>query len=165
MQDPPTLMEVNYAKAKDLPMAEYLALWKPLLMDTLWKQFSLVLLLALMGAAYSLLSGTAGLPWAEPEIGPGEILAIDAKVIDPIWVDVRNSEAFEEAHVPGAVHFDEATGLLKIIELWLIQPRPIVVYCSDAGCGTSQKVAKTLRENLSDAEIYSLKGGWAAWQN
>jgi rhodanese-related sulfurtransferase len=136
-------------------------------MYPIWKQFCLILLLTLLGTCYSLLSGIAPLPWAEPEIGPGEILVIDAKVLDSIWVDARSAEEFGEAHIPGALHFDtgdEGNSLLQIIQQWLEQPRPIVVYCSDAGCGTSRKVAETLRENLPDAEIYSLKGGWDAWQ-
>jgi rhodanese-related sulfurtransferase len=135
-------------------------------MYPLWKQFCIILLLTSAGAAYSLLSGTAPLPWAEPEIGPGEVRLSDAQALDVIWVDARSREAFRNGQIPGALHFDsaqEADSLLRVLEQWLEKPRMIVVYCADASCGTSQKVADRLRENLPEAEIYSLRGGWQAW--
>jgi len=135
-------------------------------MYSLWKQSSVVLLLTLIGAAFSLLSGVAPAPWAEPEIGPGEIRLSDAQALDVIWIDARSREAFSREHIPGAIYFDstsEADSLLRVLELWLEAPRTIVVYCADESCGTSRKVADRLRANLPDAEIYSLKGGWQAW--
>ena len=50
------------------------------------------------------------------------------------------------------------------MNIWLIQPRPIVVYCKGEDCGTSKRIAKRLRKSLPEAEIYSLKGGDTAWQ-
>ena len=50
------------------------------------------------------------------------------------------------------------------MNIWLIQPRPIVVYCKGEDCGTSKRIAERLRKSLPDAEIYSLKGGDTAWQ-
>ena len=135
-------------------------------MYSLWKQSSVILLLTLVGAAYSLLSGIAPVPWAEPEIGPGEIRLGAAQALDVIWIDARSREEFSREHIPGAIHFDstsEADSLLRVLELWLEAPRTIVVYCADERCGTSRKVADELRANLPDAEIYSLKGGWQTW--
>ena len=135
-------------------------------MYSLWKQYSIILLLTSIGAAYSLLSGIAPSPWAEPEIGPGEIRLADAQALDVLWVDARSREAYSKEHIPGALHFDptkEVDALLEVLELWLEAPRTIVVYCADESCGTSRKVAERLRENIPDAEIYSLKGGWQTW--
>lgn len=130
------------------------------------REFAIIALLTALGSAYSLLSGLAPLPWAEPELQAGEIRLEDAKVLDVIWVDARSEAEYAHAHAPEALFYDQAdpTGSMgKVLEEWLMQARVIVVYCADAGCGTSKKIAEELRENLPDAEIYSLKGGWDAW--
>ena len=130
------------------------------------RELTVIALLTALGTAYSLISGLAPLPWAEPELQAGEIRLEATKALDVIWVDARSEEAFAEKHAPEALHFDEADpvgSMGKILEQWLQNPRVIVVYCADAGCGTSKKIADDLRANLPDAEIYSLKGGWAVW--
>lgn len=136
-------------------------------MPKLLKEFILIALLTAVGSAYSLLSGLAPLPWAAPELGAGEIRLEDARVLDAIWIDARDAAAFDEAHVPKALFYnqtDPANSMADILEKWLMSPRVIIVYCADEGCGTSKKIAETLRANLPDAEIYSLKGGWDAWK-
>ena len=130
------------------------------------REFIVIALLTLLGTAYSLVSGLSPLPWAEPEIEAGEIRMEDAGVLDVIWVDARSEEDFSEAHAPGAIWYDAAEpgmSMTKILERWLQEPQVIVVYCSDESCGKSKEVAESLRQNLPDAEIYSLKGGWDAW--
>jgi len=130
------------------------------------REFTVIALLTALGATYSLVSGLAPLPWAEPELQAGEIRLEDAKALDVIWVDARSEEAFAEGHAPEALFYnqaDPADSMADILEEWLQAPRTIVVYCADEGCGTSKKIAEELRTNLPDAEIYSLKGGWDAW--
>lgn len=130
------------------------------------REFIIIALLTIVGTAYSLLSGLAPLPWAEPELQAGEIRLEDARVLDIIWVDARSEADYAEARAPEALFYDQAdpsASMALILEQWLMEPRPIVVYCADAGCGTSKQVAEALRANLPDAEIYSLKGGWDAW--
>jgi rhodanese-related sulfurtransferase len=133
---------------------------------SMFREFTVIALLTVLGTAYSLISGLAPLPWAEPELQAGEIRLEDAKALDVIWVDARSEAAFAEKHAPEALYYDQAdtaTSMGKILEQWLQNPRPVVVYCGDAACGTSKKVADELRANLPDAEIYSLKGGWSTW--
>ncbi|HKK18933.1 MAG TPA: rhodanese-like domain-containing protein [Opitutales bacterium] len=133
---------------------------------SMFREFILIALLTGLGTAYSLVSGLAPLPWAEPELAAGEIRVEDARALDVIWVDARSETAFTEAHAPGALFYDQADpvgSMANILEKWLQEPRTIVIYCSDENCGTSKKVAEALRANLPDAEIYSLKGGWSAW--
>lgn len=130
------------------------------------REFIVIALLTALGSCYSLFSGLAPLPWAEPELKAGEIRLEDAKVLDVIWVDARDESEFAAAHAPDALFYDQgdpAGSMALILERWLEEPRAIVVYCSDEGCGTSRQVAEELRRNLPDAEIYSLKGGWSAW--
>ncbi|HBR93638.1 MAG TPA: hypothetical protein DEA90_05680 [Opitutae bacterium] len=137
-------------------------------MASLIKECIIIAALTLIGAAYSLVGGFSPLPWAEPELAAGEIQLADAQALEVIWLDARPIEEFEEDHIPEAIFFDEGdwdTGLVRLMETWLMQPRPIVVYCGSESCGTSQRVAEGLRAALPEAEIYSLKGGWDAWQN
>ncbi|MGZ0656900.1 rhodanese-like domain-containing protein [Coraliomargarita sp. W4R72] len=136
-------------------------------MPSLFKEFLIIAALTLIGAAYSLVDELSPRPWAEPELAAGEIQLADAQALDVIWLDARPIEEFEENHIPGALFFDEGDwdmGLITLMDAWLMQPRPIVVYCGSESCGTSQRVAEGLRATLPDAEIYSLKGGWDAWQ-
>jgi rhodanese-related sulfurtransferase len=131
------------------------------------KQCLILLALATTGAAYSLISGISPLPWVEPELAVGEIGIEDAKTIDAIWVDARPLDEYEQAHIPEAIFFAEEAwdeGLVGLTNVWLTEPRPIVVYCGSESCGTSQRIAERLRDALPDAEIYSLEGGWDAWQ-
>lgn len=131
------------------------------------REFVIIALLTALGSAFSLYHGWAPLPWAEPEIEAGEILLADAQSLDVIWLDARSMEEFETDHIPGALYFNEGSwdsGLFALMEAWLGQPRPIVIYCGSASCGTSKRIADQLRVSLPEAEIYTLKGGWDAWQ-
>ena len=131
------------------------------------RELCIILLLTVIGIAYSLVGGLSPQPGAETELQAGEIYLADAQILNAIWVDVRAVEEFEESHLPGALFFDESdwdAGLLELMNIWLIQPRPIVIYCKGEDCGTSKRIAERLRKSLPDAEIYSLKGGSVAWQ-
>ncbi len=135
-------------------------------MYPLAKQFLILLVLTLVGSAYSLVTGLAPLPWAAPEVAPGEIRMADARALDVLWVDARSPEDFSHGSAPGAIYYtadDGGLSLGDIVAAWLDAPRVIIVFCSDAGCGTSREVAATLRTVLPEAEVYSLKGGWESW--
>ena len=131
------------------------------------REICIILLLTVIGIASSLVGGLSLLSGAEPELEAGEIYLADAQALNAIWVDARALKEFEESHLPGALFFDESdwdTGLLELMNTWLMQPRPIVIYCETEACGTSKRIAERLRKSLPDAEIYSLKGGSATWQ-
>ena len=131
------------------------------------REFCIILLLTMIGVAYSLVGGLSPLVGVGPELEAGEIHLADAQAVNAIWLDARAIKEFEESHLPGALFFDESdwdAGLLELMNTWLIHPRPIVIYCESNSCDTSKRIAKRLRESLPDAEIYSLKGGSTAWQ-
>ncbi len=131
------------------------------------REFCIILLLTVIGVAYTLFSGLSPLPRAEPELEAGEIRLVDARALNAIWVDAGGTKKFEERHIPEALLLDEEdwdAGLFELMNTWLIEPRPIIIYCESEGCGKSKRIAKRLRQSLPDAEIYSLKGGSAAWQ-
>lgn len=122
--------------------------------------------LTVLGAAFSLCSGLAPLPWAKPVLAAGEIRLVDARALDVLWIDARSEDDYLDDHIPEAILLNEAhweTGIVELMGAWLMQPSPIVVYCGSENCGTSKRIADRLREALPDAEIYSLKGGWDAW--
>lgn len=130
------------------------------------REFSIIAVLTCLGAVFSLLSGLAPLPWAEPELEAGEIRVIDARALDVLWLDARSEADYTTGHIPESILLNESnweTGIVELMGAWLTQPRPIVVYCGSASCGTSKRIAERLREALPDAEVYSLKGGWDAW--
>lgn len=136
-------------------------------MRTLLYEFLLIIALTAIGACFSLTSGRIPLPWATPEIEPGQIKLEDALAYEAIWLDARNRSDYEADHIPEAIWFnpnDFNAGLLELMDVWLPNPRPIVVYCSSQSCQTSHLVAEQLRAILPKAEIYSLKGGWEAWE-
>ena len=88
--------------------------------------------------------------------------------MDPIWVDTRSWDEFADEHIPDAIWLSEDKwdfGLVELMEHWIINPRPIVVYCSSESCGTSARVADRLRgEPMSESGIFILYGGWEAWK-
>lgn len=132
-------------------------------MPTLIKEIVIIAMLVCTGSFYSTYSGLSPLPWAEAELAAGEILMIDAKVINPIWVDARDEADYAVDHITDALSLNESnwdTGIIELMGTWLETPRPIVIYCSSESCGTSKRIAERLRNELSDAEIYSLHGGW-----
>jgi len=130
------------------------------------RELSIIALLTGIGVAFSLFNGIAPLPWAEPELAPGEIQLVDARALDVLWVDARSEDEFNADHIPEAILLQEEnwdTGIVELMGAWLMNPRTIIVYCGSESCGTSKRIADRLREALPDAEIYNLKGGWDVW--
>jgi rhodanese-related sulfurtransferase len=114
--------------------------------------------------SYSLFSGLATAPWATPELAAGEIRLADARALDALWVDARSDSDYNAAHYPGAYSLNPENWDLQLSELvsgWLAHPRPILVYCKPQDCSASQVIAGRLRENLPDAEVYSILEGWS----
>jgi molybdopterin/thiamine biosynthesis adenylyltransferase/rhodanese-related sulfurtransferase len=79
----------------------------------------------------------------------------------PLFVDVRESDEWDEGHVPGAVHL--ARGFLesRIEAAAPDHSQPIVVYC--AGGSRSAFAAKSLQE-LGYENVVSLAGGYTDWK-
>ena len=105
-------------------------------------------------------------PWEAPELAAGEIEIENARVLNVIWIDARKKADYNTGHIPNAILLNESNwdnGIGNLVETWLNNMRPIVVYCSSEQCDTSKRIARRLRETLPEAEVYSLKGGWEAW--
>jgi len=80
---------------------------------------------------------------------------------EPVVVDVREQEEWDEGHIPGAVHVPRGHLESRIERLAPDPARPVVAYCS-AG-NRSAFAAKTLTE-LGYEDVVSLAGGFTDWK-
>lgn len=131
------------------------------------RELAIIGMLTVCGAMFSLFSGWMPPPWKTADLKAGEIRLEDARVLNVIWIDARNEVDYTAGHIPGAVLLNDSNwedGIYDLMDLWLVTPRPIVVYCSSVQCNASKRIATRLRDAFPDAEIYSLKGGWEAWE-
>ena len=80
---------------------------------------------------------------------------------EPVIVDVREQDEWDEGHIPGAVHIPRGHLESRIERLAPDSARPVVVYCS-AG-NRSAFAAKTLAE-LGYEDVVSLAGGFTDWK-
>jgi sulfur-carrier protein adenylyltransferase/sulfurtransferase len=80
---------------------------------------------------------------------------------EPVVVDVREQDEWDEGHIPGAVHVPRGHLESRIERLAPDTARPVVVYCS-AG-NRSAFAAKTLT-GLGYEDVVSLAGGFTDWK-
>src|SRR5881396_3265736 len=80
---------------------------------------------------------------------------------EPVVVDVREQDEWDEGHIAGAVHVPRGHLESRIERLAPDTGRPVVVYCS-AG-NRSAFAAKTLAE-LGYEDVVSLAGGFTDWK-
>jgi molybdopterin/thiamine biosynthesis adenylyltransferase/rhodanese-related sulfurtransferase len=97
-----------------------------------------------------------------------EIDEVDARqaremieVGDPLIVDVREQDEWDEGHLPGAVHVPRGNLESRIEPLAPDRDRAILVYC--AAGNRSAFAAKTLAE-LGYSDVVSLRGGFTDWK-
>lgn len=89
-----------------------------------------------------------------------------AALPDALWIDSRSRAAFDAAHIPGAISIPESSAKAVLERLRAEQPaeRPIVVYCSGVGCGTSRRLATKLAREFGFTRVHHLPGGFTEWQ-
>jgi len=80
---------------------------------------------------------------------------------EPVVIDVREQDEWDEGHIPGAVHVPRGHLESRIERLAPDPSRPVVIYCS-AG-NRSAFAAKTLAE-LGYEDVVSLAGGFTDWK-
>src|SRR5947207_4207321 len=80
---------------------------------------------------------------------------------EPIVVDVREQDEWDEGHIPGAVHIPRGHLESRIEAAATDRSQPILLYCS--GGNRSAFAAKTLQE-LGYDEPVSLAGGFTDWK-
>ncbi len=82
-----------------------------------------------------------------------------------LWVDVRDPDRFEQAHVRGAIAFQEETpgpALDHLRERWM-PGRRIIVYGEGSGSERAIRAGRLLKREFHTQNVFLLKGGWAAW--
>jgi rhodanese-related sulfurtransferase/predicted ThiF/HesA family dinucleotide-utilizing enzyme len=94
-----------------------------------------------------------------------EIDEIDApaaqELEDAVWIDVRETDEWQEGHLPGAVHIPRGNLESRIEGVAPDRSVPVILYCASAA--RSAFAAKTLRE-LGYETVYSLAGGFTDWK-
>ena len=107
-----------------------------------------------------------GIQWKRPpEVRSLSIAAIQKDLSDVVWVDVRDFDRFDSAHIPDALFFSEAEhdkSLAHLLRLWKPKTR-VVIYGEGPGSDRAQRVALQLKKDLHSADVFLLEGGWAAW--
>lgn len=130
------------------------------------KQTIIVILLSVGGMAGTLVFHPHLPPWNPMTIEEGEIaLEMALALENKTWIDARAEQAFEEAHIPGALllnedHWDEHFD--QFIQTW-DGSSTLIVYCDSRTCAASKAVAERLKEALGSKDILVLKGGWQTW--
>jgi molybdopterin/thiamine biosynthesis adenylyltransferase/rhodanese-related sulfurtransferase len=94
-----------------------------------------------------------------------EIREIDARAAQNLdgaqWIDVRESDEWQEGHLPGAVHVPRGHLESRIEGVTANKSQPVILYC--AAGNRSVFAAKTLEE-LGYETVYSLAGGFTDWK-
>ena len=97
---------------------------------------------------------------------PGqEVGAVEAVQLinrrDAVVIDVRDAAEYKSGHITNARHIPEGEIDSRMKELEKVKSKPIIVSCARGN--RSLNVANRLRK-LGFAEVFSLRGGIAAWQ-
>lgn len=94
------------------------------------------------------------------EVGPIEAVQLINRR-DAVVLDLRNAADYKSGHITNARHMPEGEIDSRMKELEKVKARPIIVSCARGN--RSMSVANRLRK-LGFAEVFSLRGGIAAWQ-
>jgi rhodanese-related sulfurtransferase len=94
------------------------------------------------------------------EVGPTEAVQLINRR-DAVVLDVRDAADYKSGHITNARHMPESEIDARAKELEKMKSRPIIVSCARGN--RSANVAARLRK-LGFNEVFSLRGGLAAWQ-
>ena len=94
------------------------------------------------------------------EVGPIEAVQLINRR-DAVVLDVRDAAEYKSGHITNARHLPEGEIDARMKELERVKSKPIIVSCARGN--RSLTVANRLRK-LGFAEVFSLRGGLAAWQ-
>jgi molybdopterin/thiamine biosynthesis adenylyltransferase/rhodanese-related sulfurtransferase len=78
-----------------------------------------------------------------------------------IFVDVRESDEWDEGHIPGAIYTGRGRLEQRIEGLVPDKSRPLVVYCS---AGSRSAFAAKVLEELGYLNVVNLAGGFSDWK-
>jgi len=80
-------------------------------------------------------------------------------------VDAREPVEFAAGHIPGAVNlpYDEMARDPAPLRSLDAAGRPIIVYCSGAGCESSRMLAETMLRDFELKRVLVFEGGFPEW--
>ena len=86
---------------------------------------------------------------------------------DVVWVDARKRSLWKKNGLDGAVFLtddpkEDWDALLAVAGEKLAMADKAVVYCARKGCGSSEAVARKIREVGLTEDVFVLFGGWRA---
>ena len=96
------------------------------------------------------------------EIDPADLAAARAAGHSPIVVDTRSAEAFDQGHLPGALHIPGPELAQRACRELPDLAADVVVYCWGPGCNGSTWGAYALAE-LGYTRVRELVGGFEYW--
>jgi molybdopterin/thiamine biosynthesis adenylyltransferase/rhodanese-related sulfurtransferase len=79
----------------------------------------------------------------------------------PLFVDVRESDEWEEGHIPGAVYIPRGRLESRIEGLIPDKSRPLALYCS---VGSRSAFAAKVLGEMGYTDVVSVAGGFADWK-
>jgi len=80
---------------------------------------------------------------------------------DAVVIDVRDAEEYKAGHITNARHIPADELGARVKELEKVKTKPIIVVCAR---GNRSAAAAAQLRKLGFAEVLSLRGGIAAWQ-
>jgi len=79
-----------------------------------------------------------------------------------IFVDARDDEYYVEGHIQNAWKSGFFMELMFKLDSLQTKNGPVVLYCSDDDCGSSEELAYDLY-NEGFTKLFVFKGGWVEW--
>ena len=79
----------------------------------------------------------------------------------PLFVDVRETDEWEEGHIPGAIHVPRGRLESRIEGLIPDKSRPLVVYCS---VGARSAFATKVLGEMGYVDVVNVAGGFTDWK-
>jgi len=79
-----------------------------------------------------------------------------------VFVDARGEEYFADGHIQNAWNSGFFMELIYKLDSAQTKLGPVVLYCSDDECGSSEELANDLY-NEGFTKLYVFKGGWLEW--
>jgi len=94
-----------------------------------------------------------------------ELKALREKDRELTVVNTLGAESFEKTRIPGAINIplDDSAFVARVEKDAGNKAKPVVVYCANQQCDSSEKAAKKL-EAVGFTSVFRYTGGAAAWQ-
>ena len=78
-----------------------------------------------------------------------------------VLIDVREDSEFETAHADGAKHMGRGVIDRDIVQNFTEKDTELILYC---GGGYRSALAADMIQKMGYTNVWSMAGGWAAWQ-